>query len=172
MDYSTSSRKVVGLSLDFFVCLFVRLFRRMEKCMKSKGFFYILYFRQWRWSSWEYKGNRQVGWNWAWNEISQSLWRDEEEQQCNKNGLERMIAKISPETSLIVQSKGELAARSSKMWHYSTSTEKPNIEINLAKELGSAQGARRKYIEGEEWVPQNGTSGKGWKEGPGTRLQC
>lgn len=44
MDDSTSSRKVVGLSLDFFVCLFVRLFRRMEKCMKSKGFFifYIL----------------------------------------------------------------------------------------------------------------------------------
>lgn len=83
-----------------------------------------------------------------------------------------MIAKISPETNLIVESKGELAARSSKMWHYGTSTEKPDIEINLAKELESALGARRKYIEGEEWVPQNGTSMKGWKEGSGTRLQC
>lgn len=38
----------------------------------------------------------------------------EEEQQCNKNGLERKIAKISPEANLIVESKGELAARSSK----------------------------------------------------------
>lgn len=38
----------------------------------------------------------------------------EEEQQRNKNGLERTIAKISPEAKLIVESKGELAARSAK----------------------------------------------------------
>lgn len=72
-----------------------------------------------------------------------------------------MIAKISPETNLIVERRGELAARSSKMWHYGMSTEKPYIEINLAKELGSSQGERRKYIIGEERVPQNGTSMKG-----------
>lgn len=47
----------------------------------------------------------------------------EEEQQYNKNGLERMIAKISPETNLIVESKGELAARSSNKWCYGTSSD-------------------------------------------------
>lgn len=56
-----------------------------------------------------------------------------------------MIAKISPEANLIVERKGELAARSSKMWHYGMSTEKPYIEINLAKELGSSQGERRHH---------------------------
>lgn len=37
------------------------------------------------------------------------------EEQCSKKGLERMVAKISPGAGLIVESKGKLAARSSKM---------------------------------------------------------
>lgn len=58
----------------------------------------------------------------------------QEEQQCDKNGLQGTIAKICPEANLIVESKGELAVRSPKMGYYGTNTDKPNSKINLAKE--------------------------------------
>lgn len=90
----------------------------------------------------------------------------EEKQQCSENGLERIIAEISPEANLVVESKGELAARSSKTWYYGTSTDKPNIKINLVKEQ-----ALHRYQEGNasKWKRIRRTSTPKWHKHVGMK---